>query len=182
MPTRSIPHTFGRPLGTFGDASIFSLWKSLPLPNGGAVLANRPLPLEGGTVRPSLGASVTPLRTRVEAHLLFRYGRTGWVATRISGRVAGLAAGVRRQVSSRAAPSKGTLGPTLNPHVTFDRSTADWSMSPAAVRIAGRSPHAEIANRRRQNYEFLAAELADVAGARLLHPLLPPGTCPLGSP
>ena len=53
----------GRSLGTFGDAGIFSLWKTLPLPNGGAVLANRPLPLEGGTVRPSLGASLTPLRT-----------------------------------------------------------------------------------------------------------------------
>ena len=72
----------GRSLGTFGDAGIFSLWKTLPLPNGGAVLANRPLPLEGGTVRPSLGASFTPLRSRLEAHLLFRYGRAGWVASK----------------------------------------------------------------------------------------------------
>ncbi len=172
----------GRSLGTFGDAGIFSLWKTLPLPNGGAVLANRPLPLEGGTVRPSLGASLTPLRTRLEAHLLFRYGRAGWVASSISARVARLAAGFRRRVFSRAAPSQATLEPTPNPHVTFDRSTADWSMSQAAVRIAGRSPHAQIARRRRQNYEFLAAELSDVSGARLLHPILPPGTCPLRLP
>ena len=31
----------GRSLGTFGDASVFSLWKTLPMPDGGAVLANR---------------------------------------------------------------------------------------------------------------------------------------------
>ena len=33
-------HHRGRPLGTFGDAAVFSLWKTLPLPDGGAVRTN----------------------------------------------------------------------------------------------------------------------------------------------
>ena len=74
------------------------------------------------------------------------------------------------------------LEPNLNPHVTFDRSTADWSMSPASRRIACRSPHVEIARRRRRNYEFLAEQLVGLSGARPLRPTLPNGTCPLAFP
>ena len=171
----------GRALGTFGDAAVFSLWKTLPLPNGGAVLANRPLPLEGGTANPPLHASLTPVRASLEAHLALHYGRAGWAAGRVSTRVARLGADAWRCLSPRNG-SHATLEPTLNPHVTFDRSTADWSMSPVARRIAGRSPHAEIVRRRRRNYEFLAAELGDLPGTRLLDATLPPGTCPLRLP
>jgi len=171
----------GRPLGTFGDAAVFSLWKTLPLPNGGAVLANRPLPLEDGTARPPLHASFTPVRASLEAHLLLHHGRAGWAASRLSNRLAGLGARAWRRLSPRDG-SHSILEPSVNPHVTFDRSTADWSISPVARRIACRSPHAEIVRRRRQNYEFLAAELGDLPGARLLHPTLPRGTCPLRLP
>ena len=54
----------GRSLGTFGDASVFSLWKTLPMPDGGAVLANDALLLHGGTATPPLDASFTPLTCR----------------------------------------------------------------------------------------------------------------------
>src|SRR5262249_25806204 len=32
----------GRPLGTFGDYAIFCLYKTLPVPNGALLVANRP--------------------------------------------------------------------------------------------------------------------------------------------
>jgi len=172
----------GRSLGTFGDASIFSLWKTLPMPNGGAVLANRPLPLDGGTTTPPLDASFTPIRLSLEAHVHFRYGRAGWVLSRLSNRLARLGASAGRYVSRHNSASGATLEPSLNPHVTFDRSTAHWSMSPASRRIACRSPHAEIAQRRRRNYAFLAEELAGLSRARPLHPTLPTGACPLAFP
>ena len=172
----------GRPLGTFGDAGIFSLWKTLPLPHGGAVLANRPLPLKGGTATPPLDASFTDLRIALEAHLRFRFGRPGEIATGIADRLARLGVRAGRSVRRRAPASPLELEPSLNPHVTFDRSTADWSMSPAALRIARRSPHAEILRRRRRNYALLVDQLDGLSGARPLHPTLPDGACPLAFP
>lgn len=171
----------GRPLGTFGDASVFSLWKTLPMPDGGAVLANRPLPLDGGTASPPLGGSFSPLRLSLEAHVLFRYGHAGRVLSWLN-RLGELGASAGRHLSRRGAASHTTCEPSLNPHVTFDRSTAHWSMSPASRRIARRSPHAEIARRRRRNYAFLAEALAGLSRARPLHPTLPTGACPLALP
>jgi perosamine synthetase len=171
----------GRPLGTFGDAGIFSFVKALPTPHGGAVLASRPLTVRGGTIAPPLDAYSTALRVDLEGHLLFRYGPPGWVLSRLSNRLAGLRTRGRRYISRNAAVPA-TVEPSLNPHVTFDRSTAHWSMSPAARRIACRSPHAEIARRRRRNYAVLAEELAGLSGVRPLQPTLPSGACPIRFP
>ena len=171
----------GRSLGTFGDASVFSLWKTLPMPDGGAVLANDALLLHGGTATPPLDASFTPLRVALGAHLEFRFGRAGEVVSKLAELLARLGAWAGSYVGQHtAAPIDPE--PNLNPHVTFDRSTADWSMSPASRRIARRSPHVEIAGRRRRNYAFLAEQLVGLSGARPLRPTLPNGTCPLAFP
>jgi perosamine synthetase len=170
----------GRALGTFGDASVFSLWKTLPIPNGAAVVAQPPLPLNGATAPPPRDASFTPLRTSLEGRLLFRYGEAGRAAARISNRLAQIRGGPRQ--SGHGDDAAGLAEPSLNPHVTFYPSTANWSISPAAYRIACRSAHAEIAQRRRRNYAFLADELGGVAAARPLYPTLPTGACPLTFP
>ncbi len=171
-----------RSLGTFGDASVFSLWKTLPMPDGGAVLANRPLLLPGGTATPPLDVSFTPLRVALGAHLEFRFGRAGEVVSKVAELLARLGAGTGRFVRRHTAGASIDLEPSPNPHVTFDRSSAAWSMSPASRRIALRSPHVEIARRRRRNYAFLAEKLVGRSGARPLRPTLPDGTCPLAFP
>ena len=171
----------GRPLGTFGDVSIFSLVKALPIPHGGAVLANRPLILRGGTIAPPINAYFTALHADVEAHLLFRSGGSGRIAGRLSNRLRSLTSSAARRISRRGATAR-VDGPRLNPHVTFDRSTADWAISRAACRIARQSPHVEIARRRRGNYTMLAEELSGLSGARPLQPELPIGACPIRFP
>lgn len=158
----------GRPLGTFGAAAVFSLWKTLPMPHGAAVVANSPLHVGGGTDAPPLSVSLTPLRSSLEGHAFLRYGRAGWAAASLSSHLA--------QLMSRGLDS----GP--NSHITFDRSTANWSISPTSRRIAYRSPHAQIAPRRRENYTFLADELAGLDAASPLYTTLPKGTCPLWLP
>jgi len=171
----------GRSLGTFGDASVFSLWKTLPMPDGGAVLANDALLLHGGKATPPLDASFTPLRVALGAHLEFRFGRAGEVLSKLAELLARLGAWAGSYIGRHtAAPID--PAPNLNPHVSFDPSTADWSMSPASRRILGRSPHVEIARRRRQNYASLAAELVGLSGVHPLSPTLPDGTCPLAFP
>src|SRR5947209_6393447 len=42
-----LSETQGRPLGTFGDFAVFCLYKTLPLPNGGALVQNNGHRLEG---------------------------------------------------------------------------------------------------------------------------------------
>jgi perosamine synthetase len=172
----------GRPVGTFGDAGVFSLFKTLPVPHGGAVLLNGPLHLDGGTVAPPLDASFTVLRSNLEGHMLLRHGRAGWVTASLSSRLANLGSRAGRSMSHPPWTSRRSVNPTSNPHITFDRATADWSMSRAAYRIAYGSPHSEIALRYRQNFAFLAEELSGLPGARALHPTLPNGTCPVRFP
>jgi len=172
----------GRPLGTFGDAGVFSLFKTLPVPHGGAVLLNGALHLEGGTVAPPLDASFTVLRSNLEGHMLLRHGGAGWVTASLSSRLANLGSRIGRYMSPPPRTSPRSVNPTSNPHVTFDRATADWSMSRAAYRIAHGSPHSEIARRYRQNFAFLAEELTGLPGARALQPTLPNGTCPIRFP
>jgi perosamine synthetase len=171
-----------RPLGTFGDAGVFSLPKKLPMAYGGAVLANNTLHVESGNVDPPLGSSFSVLRSSLEGHAFLRYGRAGWAAASLSRRLAQLGSRAGTYMSRHSRTPRRGFDPSLNPHVTFDRSTASWSMSSTSRRIAYRSPHLEIARRRRQNYSLLAEQLAGVSGANPLYPTLSNGACPLAFP
>ena len=169
-----------RPLGTFGDAGVFSLSKKLPMAYGAAVLANSPLQIESGTVDPPLGASFSVLRSASKG--------TPSCGTDVrAGRPPASPAGSHSSDHARAGTCRATAAPrrgpdpNLNPHVTFDRSTANWSISPTSRRIAYRSPHLEIARRRRQNYAFLAEQLTGLSRADPLLQL-PNGACPLAFP
>jgi dTDP-4-amino-4,6-dideoxygalactose transaminase len=173
----------GQPLGTLGDVGVFSLWKTLPLPDGAAAVANRPLPLQPATARPPLGPCLRALRFSLEAHLRFRYGRAGAMVKGLADLLAPVARRPLKNVSGGITAPTVDVGPDHpNPHVTFDRSTAHWSMSAASQRIARRSPHADIVKRRRRNYAFLVEELATLPDVRLLRPTLPSGVCPLSLP
>ena len=172
----------GRPLGTLGDAAVFSLWKTLPVPDGGAALLRGGADRRGPLVSPPLAPTLRALRYGVEAHLLFRFGRAGATVNAVADagvRVAGAAA---RSVRRRSRPAPPAAEPGLNPHVTFNPATAAWSMSDPSRRILARSRHREIVQRRRRNYAFLARELAAVRGTRLLRPELPDGVCPVALP
>jgi len=65
----------GDPLGCRGDISIFSLYKSLPVPDGGALVVNSddgPFELEAGLQRTSLAASLGQMRTILERSLFVK--------------------------------------------------------------------------------------------------------------
>src|SRR2546428_1353736 len=49
----------GRPLGTFGDYAVFCLYKTLPVPNGGVLVANNAVNPGAGSLRPCSVVSVT---------------------------------------------------------------------------------------------------------------------------
>jgi dTDP-4-amino-4,6-dideoxygalactose transaminase len=160
----------GRPLGTWGDISIFCLYKSLPTAAGGVLAVNRPdiaLPAEvaRGTTYSELNLTVKRFLEHVEMH-------GGWPglwlrrSVQFFGRGGVKAAGLR--VRSPDA-------------LDFEPELLDHRMGTITRAIARVVDYPSVAWRRRANYQWLARELAG-SGVHLLRPTLPEGAVPLFFP
>ncbi|WNG37780.1 aminotransferase DegT [Archangium minus] len=157
------------PLGTTGDIGIFCLYKTLPLPHGGALTVNGPrsyslpeppLPPFTSTLSHTLSALLQNLELRGGA-----FGRGVRSLIRSLGKGAVKAADIQRVA-------------TGTQH--FDRRHVDLGMSPFAKRIAQAQDLEAIVERRRRNYFFLLGRLRDVSAP--LFNQLPAGVCPLFYP
>lgn len=157
-----------RALGASGDAGVFCLYKSLPVPNGGALWM--PTGWDGADLTPA--TTITGLH-QVASSMLARLER----ATRPG-------ALVRRavQATARAVRTMRPLPVDAHPvgHRTFRQGQQHLDISPVSLRVAGTLNASEIVSVRRRNY--LALEL-------MLRNLLPPvrsgleqGVCPLFYP
>jgi len=165
-----LSETVGRPLGSFGDWSVFCLYKTLPLPNGALLVQNtdREEPLPDAQLR-SAGAPSTMGRL---AELFVQRARL-----RVSG--AGRVLGLMKRGAGRAAS-------TFNVHranvgdIGFDLAQVDLAMSAVSRHLLDRVDLTDIRRRRIENYRALAAQ----AGGRVSRPLPDPdpGVCPLFFP
>jgi dTDP-4-amino-4,6-dideoxygalactose transaminase len=160
----------GASVGSFGDYSVFCLYKTLPLPNGGVLVENgRPLDgLDRLRLRPSSTTSVAgrTLELLLES-FRSRHPRLGSVAfgtKRSIGRVMDAIRWKRIPVGDSA----------------FDPGRADIEMSGLCHRLLRRFDYAGIRRQRRQNFEVLSRRLAGKANP--LRPVLGAGTCPLFFP
>jgi dTDP-4-amino-4,6-dideoxygalactose transaminase len=155
----------GTPLGSLGDAACFCLYKSLPVPHGGLLLA--PGVPTATVAPPPLLSTLHHLAGQTLAHLELHAGGVGrWL---------------RR--TARAAA-----------HATVDRAVAtlktgtdDLSLhelgigaAPLVVRLLPRFDHEMVVVRRRRNFERLAAALDGVV--EVVGGALQPGACPLFVP
>ena len=159
----------GRPLGSIGDASVFCLYKTLPVPNG-AIL-----------VEHGLGDAAVPEGDRTST------------AFSLGGRVAELFAdGLRIRhaaLGRRAAEAKlaagrllTSLGVRRDPtgESGFDLDAVDLKMSRLSSYLLARFDYGEIRRRRRENFFRLRHRLAGRIPA--LVDDLPAGACPLFFP
>jgi hypothetical protein len=158
-----------RPLGSFGDWSVFCLYKTLPVPNG-AVLVHNGVPLEDVTrvsLRPPTTASVAGrIAELTVARIRARSGPAGRAlagAKRMMGRTAS-ALHVRRA-------NVGDIG--------FEIDDVDLAMSGVSARVIERLDFVEIRARRAANYRRLVDRLE---GAAPLFSDVPDGVCPLFCP
>jgi dTDP-4-amino-4,6-dideoxygalactose transaminase len=160
----------GRPLGSFGQWSVFCLYKTLPLPNG-ALLVQNEFPIESLErlhLRPAGAASVA---ARV-AELFVQ---------RIRGRFNGVGAAL--QTIKRAM---GMAAGALDVHranvgdIGFNLDEVDLAMSPVSTRLLQRLDYSEIRRRRAANYRQLLQELD--SQVRPMFPTLPDRVCPLFFP
>jgi dTDP-4-amino-4,6-dideoxygalactose transaminase len=160
----------GRPLGAFGDWSVFCLYKTLPLPNGALLVQNttRLEALERLSLRQAGPASVL--------------GRTSeLLVQRIRGRANGLGAALQvvKRGMGRAAGALEIRRANVG-DIGFNLDEVDLAMSRVSARLLDRLDFEDIRRRRVENYRLLDEQL-DPRVVRAF-PGLPAGVCPLFFP
>lgn len=160
----------GRPLGTFGDWSVYCLYKTLPVPNG-AILVQNTRPVDALGQLPLRRASAASVAGRtaelVVQRLRSRADRVG-KALQMVKRTAGRAAGALEV-------SRATVG-----DIGFTRSDVDLSISPLSSRLLRRLDLESIREKRARNFRHLASQLDGRVDA--LHHDAADGICPLFFP
>lgn len=157
------------PLGRVGDVAVYCLYKTLPLPHGGALVLNGPRRYSPPELPPpplasTLGGVVGSLLQNLEL-------RGGPWQRR-------LVRTLRRLGRGTARAARVERVPTGTQH--FDRRHVDLGMSPLALRLARVQGLEHIVEQRRRNYFLLLGRLRDVAPP--LFNQLPAGVCPLFYP
>jgi dTDP-4-amino-4,6-dideoxygalactose transaminase len=160
----------GQPLGSFGDYSIYCLYKTLPVPNGGLLVQNN--------------ASLP----RIEPLQLHRCGRLsvtarsgdlilGWIRNR-SNRFGKPLARLKKTIGRRLSAAGVTRVPVGD--IGFNLSHVDLSMSPICRSLLDRFDYESILRIRRSNYQRMYERL--VGKADSLCGELDDGVCPLFFP
>lgn len=156
-------------LGTVGDIGIFCLYKTLPTPNGGAMVINGPRHFSLPDLpRPDAASVFSHTASALLKNLEMRGGLVGrWTRATIRalGHGAVKAGGIERVAT-------GTMH--------FDREHVDLGISPLTLKIAQGLDMQQIVERRRRNYFFLLGRLRDLSAP--LFNELPAGVCPLFYP
>jgi dTDP-4-amino-4,6-dideoxygalactose transaminase len=159
-----------RPLGSFGDWSIYCLYKTLPVPNGAILVQNttpvaalESLPLHRASVASDAGRTAELMVQRIRS----RVNGVG-VALQALKRSMGRAAGALEVNRARV----GDIG--------FAQSDVDLAMSPVSTHLLRRLDYDAIRRTRVRNFRYLAAQLN--GHASVLRRDLADGVCPLFFP
>lgn len=140
--------------GRDADAAVFSFKKTLPVPDGGALVLRRPWPS-------SSSAFVRPSPSRVLRRTLGLLRRP-----RLRGRAC-------RTASRR---------PDMPASYYWDEGGARWSVSRVTLGILAQIDPSDVVARRRRNCARLAAAIEGATGVKPLVARLPDGTCPVALP
>lgn len=158
----SIPN--GAPLGTYGDMAVFSQRKSLPLPDGGALLVNNPRiqssirlkkPERSVVLNEILSLLYRPLKDRSARSRLYS------------------AIGKIKRLRPVRTYSKG---------LDFNSSMGSIGMSETARRIMDGTSIEAVINKRRFNFQHLLEKVTDSKYKKVCFKTLPEGVCPLFFP
>ncbi|WP_225411448.1 DegT/DnrJ/EryC1/StrS family aminotransferase [Stigmatella hybrida] len=157
------------PLGTTGDVGIFCLYKTLPVPNGGALTINGPR--QYSLPQPPSPPLLSTFSHTVSALLQNLELRGGGVGRGLRSLIRGLGRGTVKAASIERVA-------TGTQH--FNREHVDLGMSPLTQRIALSQDLEHIVETRRRNYFFLLGRLRDISPP--LFNQLPAGVSPLFYP
>ncbi|MBI4474031.1 MAG: aminotransferase class V-fold PLP-dependent enzyme [Acidobacteria bacterium] len=160
----------GQPLGTFGDYSVFCLYKTLPLPNGGVLVRNNQASDQLADLNLSTCSTASVAARSLELMLQWlrmRYESAGRVLFTVKRAVG--------QVLKTAQVERSPVGNT-----GFDVSAVNLAMSPLCHLLLRRFDYGAIKETRRRNFRLLEERLR--GRAALLPRTLDDGVCPLFFP
>jgi perosamine synthetase len=161
----------GRALGTFGDVSIFSQRKSLPLPDGGAMLVNHPgiaSPLIAEkpnlmvTLKKTIGMLFSSLNDASNNNVLL-------IPIRF----------MKKRISNLFQKN---FGDTYSTAMDFDPSMGHLQMSNLSKRIMNGTKTDQVIEMRRRNFKYLLDNFSNSQRINKVHSSLPKGVCPLFFP
>ena len=161
-----------KPLGSYGDVSVFCLYKTVPVPNGGALLARG----EFNQLAKHLEPTVQPPLISTASHLI------GGLLSNLELRTGELGRRARQAIreTSRALVNRSRIERVSTGTQHFDVSAVKLGMSAASHLILRNQDFASIVERRRRNYFLLYSMLRDIAPP--VTGELKPGICPLFYP
>jgi perosamine synthetase len=151
------------PLGTFAPMAVFSFRKTLPVLEGGMLLADE--------VRLGYSLDIVPGRFPLRAYLLY----AKYAVRSIAGK--GVTAAYRGwRFGSTDHADAAPVPPSLSPDRYNDR------MAGLSLRLVSAADPAAVFAARCHNWQELDRRLSAIAGYRRLFACLSPGTCPLFLP
>ena len=162
-------------LGSTGDISIFNLYKTLPLPDGGAMIINNPALVHD---YPPMLASP---RVKVYIELVRLLKRS--VFHKISAANI-LIAGIRDlknrfKTKWELRSNMGNKFPDMPASYYYDESLSLKRMSMASKYMLNRYDYNRIVQNRRRNFQKYLYELRNIENIQFLYQDLPEGICPL---
>ncbi len=160
-----------RALGTFGDLSIFSQRKSLPLPDGGAILVNNP-DIVGLSIANTPNQLVTLKKT--VGMLFSSIGDTG-----NNNVVLIIIKFIKKRINKLFQKE---FGSTYSTGMDFDSSMGHLKMSKLSRRIMNGTRIDKVVEIRRHNFKYLLQHFPISGHINIMHPSLPEGVCPLFFP
>lgn len=159
-----------RPLGSFGDYSVFCLYKTLPVPNGGILVQNR------HRIDKLMHLHLDPCPARAVAG---RCSELALEALRSRYDIIGKALFALKQAIGRKMRAAGMKHVPIG-NLAWDINLMNIAMSPVSDHVIRGLEFDQIRERRRANFD----NLRDSLGPRVSMPRrdLPPGMCPLFLP
>ncbi len=163
----------GRPLGSFGEAAVFSLIKPLPLPDGGLFMLNNGAAVAAPEQNPPPAALIRHLLARIGRHNSpAEGGWPAWAWPVLLERGLG--------VWRRAAELAGARSAGVDPRATsFRPEAATWRMSALSRGLLARLDLEAVKAARRRNFSTLLAHFRERHPDCLIFRELPEGACPL---
>lgn len=173
------------PLGSYGDVSIFSLRKVLPIPDGGVCIIN-----EKSRNKEKSNNRISGLNRPNRLSILFRFSELAVNSNLKLGAhvnyglllrlIARLSIGLRLVIRILRKIIKISDDVLLHPNsYDFSSNATNWRISKLSERILKKQDWQLIIDQRRKNYIFLVDRLNCLNGVKVIFPVLPKGVCPL---
>jgi dTDP-4-amino-4,6-dideoxygalactose transaminase len=163
-------------LGVNGDLAIFSFIKTLPVPDGGAlVINNNSLPNSFTLQKPHISAISSNLFYLTTLRMI-----TGLDGTFISRSVANTLGRVKIALTNSGSKSDDLLFLPENQY--YGDKLSEKKLSWLSSKMLYNADVASIVTRRRENFEYLLQNLPQSDQMIPIYHSLPPGVCPLQYP